>query len=182
MHRFLRRRSWAAGLLALGALSALGAQAAPLDLAYNRANTGPSYTYTLLGASVSADGQKLQLKATPVGTEPGGRITLGTYPWWVTVAGFGADKTGLARNGDRYRGTGAIAAPKRQRYTVATLVPGSSHVYQLRAVPMSGIIRGYPGAVWNGELQGTLTTDGSRGPITGANLVDFDLHIVGTQP
>lgn len=164
------------------ALSGWATQAAavelPLALSYTPANTSALYN-TALGISVSADGKRLLAKTTPFGAYAGGRLTFGGYPWYVTVADFGYSPA-RAANGDRWRGTGALTQPAGKLYTVARLVPGTLSTYQLTPVDMSGITRGYVGG-WTGTMTGTLTTDGKRGKLTAANVVDFDIHIDGTE-
>ena len=176
-----RRRCWLIAACGLLGTAALPAHAAPLDLHYTGANTGGPAQWLAEGLSVSADGQKLQLRTQPFGSRTGGVLNFGQYPWWVTVASYDQGQ-GLSTVGDRYRGQGTPRSGSGQRVTIATLVPGSTQLYRLRPVALSGIIRGVPGATWSGQLQGTITTDGSRGAIGTAQLQDMDLHVIGTQP
>jgi len=173
----LTRRLFAA-LLAAAPL--LAAAATPIDLAYNPANTGPAYAWRLDDVRVSADGRKLQVRTQPSANLPGGMINLGTYPWWITLVAYdqGVGRTG---NGDRWRGNAALPAPTSRWATVATLEPGSQTVYRVKPIATGGIVRGLPGVTWSGTVQGTLTTDGSRGALDASHLTDFDLHIIGEQ-
>lgn len=176
-----RRRCWLISAVAsLLTVAAPASQAAPLDLHYTTANTGGPTQWQVEGVSVSADGRKLQIRTLPFDGRAGGILNLGQYPWWLTVASFDQG-VGLSRCGDRYRGEGVPRSGSGQRATIATLVPGSTRTFRLRPVAMSGIIRGIPGG-WSGTLQGTITTDGSVGPLVASQLLDIDLHIVGTQP
>lgn len=152
----------------------------PLDLAYNPANTGPSYLWQLNAVRVSADGRKLQVRTQPTAQLAGGIINLGSYPWWITLVSYDHG-VGWTRNGDRWRGSGALPAPTHLWATVAVLQPGSSHVYRVLPMATAGIVRGQPGASWTGTVQGTLTTDGTRGALDASHLIDFDLHIIGEQ-
>ncbi|MBQ0932154.1 hypothetical protein [Ideonella alba] len=174
--RLLTRRLFTALLAAVP----LWAAATPIDLAYNPSNTGPAYAWRLDAVRVSADGRKLQVRTQPSGSLPGGMINLGSYPWWITLVAYdqGAGRTG---NGDRWRGNAALPAPTGRWATVATLALGSGTVYRVRPIATGGIVRGLPGVTWSGTVQGTLTTDGTRGPLDASHLVDFDLHIVGDQ-
>jgi hypothetical protein len=164
----------------LAAVPLLATAATPLDLAYNPANTGPAYAWLLDGVRVSADGQRIQVRTQPFGNAVGGTINLGSYPWWITLAAWdhGVGRTG---NGDRWRGNAALPATTGRWSTVAVLVPGSNAVYRVKPIATGGIVRGLPGVTWSGTVQGTLTTDGTRGPISGTHLLDFDLHIIGQQ-
>lgn len=150
----------------------------PLALSYTPANTAALYN-TALGISVSADGKRLLARTTPFDGYNGGRLTLGGYPWYISVADFGSSPA-RAANGDRWRGTGALTMPTGKLYTVATLVRGTLATYQLTPVEMSGITRGYVGG-WTGSMTGTLTTDGTRGKLTASNIVDFDIHVDGVE-
>jgi hypothetical protein len=185
----LKRRSLGlAALLALTlpVLSQAGETASPqatlpLALSYTPANTNMLHT-SLVGVSVSADGQRLTVRTTGVAGRPGGLLNLGGYPWWITVADF-APASGQgpqAANGDRWRGTGPLNVAAGRLYVAARLKPGTTNVFELRPVEMSGITRGYVGG-WTGTLTGTLTTDGTRGRLQPANLIDFDLHVDGVE-
>lgn len=156
-------------------------QTLPLALSYTPANTNPLST-SFLGVSVSADGKRLTVKSTPVQGAAGGRLNFGGYPWWITVADFApyGGGPGQAFNGDRYRGSGELTPPAGVLYTAARLKPGTLNVYELTPVAMSGITRGYVGG-WTGTLTGTITTDGHRGRLQPANVVDFDLHVDGVE-
>lgn len=174
--RLLTRRLSAALLAAAPLL----ADATPIDLAYSPANTGPSYTWRLDAVRVSADGRKLQVRTQPTAGLPGGMINLGSYPWWITLVSYdhGVGRTG---NGDRWRGNAALPTPTSRWATVATLEPGSNTVYRIAPITTGGVVRGMPGVTWTGTVQGTLTTDGTRGALNGSQLLDFDLHIIGDQ-
>lgn len=156
-------------------------QTLPLALSYSPANTNPQST-TFLGVSVSADGKRLTVKTTAVQGAAGGRLNFGGYPWWITVADFApyGGGPGQAFNGDRYRGSGPVTPPAGVLYTAARLKPGTLNVYELTPVAMTGITRGYVGG-WTGTLTGTITTDGHRGRLQPANVVDFDLHVDGVE-
>ncbi len=156
------------------------ATATPLLLAYNPSNTNLIYNNPV-GVKVSPDGQKLQVTTRPVSPYQGGLLNFGNYPWWITVADFSVgNKVGTARNGDMYRGTGALTPPAGQLYTIAKLMPGTTNVYQLTPVDMTGVIRGNQGS-FTGTMHGTITTDGQRGRLTGTNIIDFDIVIEGTK-
>lgn len=156
-------------------------QTLPLALSYTPANTN-SLATALLGVSVSADGKRLTVKTTAVQGAAGGRMTFGGYPWWISVADFApyGGGPGQAFNGDRWRGSGPLTPPAKVLYTAARLKPGTLNVYELTPVAMSGITRGYVGG-WTGTLTGTITTDGHRGRLQPANVVDFDLHVDGVE-
>ena len=153
----------------------------PLALSYTPANTN-ALSHQLIGVAVSADGQRLTVRTRGVAGRGGGLMNFGGYPWWITVADFAPFGGGPAQaaNGDRWRGNGALVPPAGKRYVAARLKPGSLHVYELTPVAMSGVTRGYVGG-WTGTLTGTLTTDGTRGRLTAANVVDFDLHVNGVE-
>jgi hypothetical protein len=180
----LALRTTAMAALAFASMASIAqsaeATATPLLLAYNPSNTNLIYNNPV-GVKVSADGQKLQVTTRPVSPYQGGLLNFGKYPWWITVADFSVgNKVGTARNGDMYRGTGKLTPPSGQLYTIATLMPGTTNVYQLTPVDMTGVIRGNQGS-FVGTMQGTITTDGHLGKLVGTNIIDFDIVIEGTK-
>ncbi len=176
---FQSTRFAAAAAVLLLASAAASAQT-PLTLAYNPSTTNLIYTATV-GVRVTPDGSAMQVSTAPSGSYQGGLLNFGNYPWWVSVADFTAgNKSGFARNGDAYRGTGPLPTPASRQYTVARLVPGTTNVYAIEPVPMTGMIRGSVDT-WTGTMHGTITTDGRRGRLVPTNIIDFDIVIEGTR-
>ena len=166
--------------LLIAAAPWMAAAATPIDLAYNPANTGPAYARRLDAVRVTADGRQLQVSTQPRAGLPGGMINLGSYPWWITLVAYDQG-VGQTSNGDRWRGSALVPPSSARWVTVATLVPGTASVYQVRPMATGGTVRGLPGVSWTGTVQGHLTTDGTRGALGAQNLIDFDLHILGEQ-
>lgn len=152
----------------------------PLVLAFNPGSTGLIHN-KVMGVTVSPDGQKLQVATHSASPYWGGLLSFGTYPWWVDVANFTTvSKVGTARTGDVYRGIGQLPPPPGQPYTIATLLPGTTNVFQLTPVDMKGRIRGSLGS-FVGTMRGTVTTDGRLGELVPTNIIDFDIVVEGTQ-
>ena len=184
MHSFtafaLRTSAIAAITLSCAMASAQPADPAttPLLMSYNPGNTDLTKTLPL-GVRVSPDGQAMLVTTRPTGAYQGGLLQFGTYPWWVSVADCTAGKKVCnARTGDFYRGTGPLVAPDGMFYTVATLMAGTTNVYELKDVDMTGILRGGQGS-FVGTMRGTITTDGRRGKILPTNIIDFDIVAEG---
>lgn len=127
-----------------------------------------------LGVAVSADGRRLSVRTSPDGVRDGGLLAFGSFgpgpEYGVQVANF----TGpYAAGGVAFYLAGAafewqwLQAPDGSRRVVAqsaAAAPG-----QFRLVPVV-----FPGGA---RLSGSITTDGSTGPIGPAQILSWDLQV-----
>lgn len=143
------------------------------------------YTFTPLNApgvqvsqvGVSADGRKMGVATSPNGYDDGGILAFGSFGPWreygVQVANF----TGYyADGGASFYLAGAafewqwFGATHHSRRLVARAAPGSA-VFKVAPVT-------YPSGT---VLSGTVTTDGSTGVLTPAQIVDWNLKVQDVQ-
>lgn len=127
----------------------------------------------LMGVSVSADGRKLRVATSPDGVNDGGILAFGSFgpgpEYGVQVANF----TGYyAAGGVAFYLAGPafewqdLAAPNHSQRVVAA-APAGSAVYKL--LPVS-----FPSGA---TMTGTITTDGSTGPVGAAQVLDWRIRV-----
>lgn len=124
-----------------------------------------------LGVAVTADGRRMTVKTSPDGIRDGGQLAFGSFgpgpEYGVQVADFTAYN---ANGGSAFYVAGsnfewqALGAANGSRYLAARAKAGSP-VFQL--VPVS-----FPSGT---TLSGSITTDGSTGPISPAQIVDWKI-------
>lgn len=128
------------------------------------------------GVSVSADGRKMSVRTSPDGVNDGGLLAFGSFgpgpEYGVQVANF----TGSYANGGvAFYLAGPVfewqwlSAPNGSKRVVAKAAPGST-VFKLVPVDFpSGTV-----------LSGSITTDGSTGAISAAQITDWKINATET--
>lgn len=124
-----------------------------------------------LGVAVSPDGRRMTVKTSPDGVRDGGQLAFGSFgpgpEYGVQVADFTAYN---ANGGSAFYVAGSnfegqpLGAANGTRYLAARAKAGSP-VFQL--VPVA-----FPSGT---TLNGSITTDGSTGPISPAQIVDWKI-------
>lgn len=141
-------------------------------------NPGTASPVSASGVQVSPDGSAITVDTSPNGVDDGGTLAFGTFgplrEYGVKVADF----TGpYARGGQALYLAGAawntvgLREPNASQRVVGTRSAVGSAVYQLVPVRFA-----------SGErMVGTLTTDGSVGPLAASQIVDWDIRVVITS-
>jgi len=142
-----------------------------------RWNYDPSHPgVQVSGVSVSADGRKMSVRTSPDGVNDGGLLAFGSFgpgpEYGVQVANF----TGYYANGGvAFYLAGPVfewqwlSAPNGSKRVVAKAAPGSA-VFKLVPVDFpSGTV-----------LSGTITTDGSTGTLSAAQITDWKISATET--
>ncbi|HEX5685139.1 MAG TPA: hypothetical protein VFY73_14045 [Ideonella sp.] len=129
---------------------------------------------SLMGVSVTPDGQHLRVKTSPDGLRDGGLLAFGSFgpgpEHGVQVANFtgphAAGGTAFYLSGPAFEWHD-YAAPNHSQWTVAKAAAGSSVHYKL--VPVI-----FPSGA---AMGGQITTDGSTGPLDAFQLLDWQIMV-----
>lgn len=141
---------------------------------YTRSNTG---AMTVSQVSVSADGQRLTVATSPDGVDDGGTLLFRAPNPFVDVgtaiADFSSTSTWYSSGGLAFYMNGGVFdfldlnQPLNSDYLAATASPLGGNRFDL--VPLS-----FSGGV---VLSGTITTDGTTGPLTAGHLQTWDIVV-----